>query len=531
MAAQELNIERTLQDAIAHHGAGDNTAARGLAEQVLAAQSDNATALQILGIIAAEAGQHQAAYDALGRALAAAPTSAMVMFNLGEVCRAMDRLAEASTYYADAARREPAFTAAHLAAGHATLNLGGAPMEAVTHFRRALDQAPGDADAVSGLARAFEVAGGEAMAARRPAAAAEIFRDWLALEPDHPVALIDLGHALRDQGQLDPAIEHYRRALARRRGSGAMINEALPTFHQTAAFKLRHDAEQFDHLAAAGRLPANLAGMAEAYRDIADVLPPSDDRQRVFALTDAQRRRIGDAYNRFLVEGPGERLAGPAINPDLDRATIEAAYAAPEDGGAEVTAIDDLLTPDALAALRRYCMETTFWFDFFHAGGYLGAYLDDGFDCPLLRQIVEELPERLPGIFADHRLRQMWAYKYASDLTGIPMHADEARVNLNFWLTPDDANLDSGTGGLIVYPKEAPLEWNFETFNNDQDAIRAFIADARPLAVPHRQNRAVVFNSDYFHRTGDLHFKPGYENRRINVTMLFGWRDGREPGG
>jgi hypothetical protein len=40
--------------------------------------------------------------------------------------------------------------------------------------------------------------------------------------------------------------------------------------------------------------------------------------------------------------------------------------------------------------------------------------------------------------------------------------------------------------------------------------------------VPHKQNRAVIFNSDLFHETDTINFKEGYENRRINVTMLFG---------
>jgi hypothetical protein len=34
-----------------------------------------------------------------------------------------------------------------------------------------------------------------------------------------------------------------------------------------------------------------------------------------------------------------------------------------------------------------------------------------------------------------------------------------------------------------------------------------------------------MFNSDLFHETGPLTFKPGYENRRINITMLFGKRN------
>ena len=40
-------------------------------------------------------------------------------------------------------------------------------------------------------------------------------------------------------------------------------------------------------------------------------------------------------------------------------------------------------------------------------------------------------------------LVQMWAYKYdQSAAQGIPVHADAAQVNVNLWVTVDDANLD-----------------------------------------------------------------------------------------
>ena len=63
-------------------------------------------------------------------------------------------------------------------------------------------------------------------------------------------------------------------------------------------------------------------------------------------------------------------------------------------------------------------------------------------------------------------------------------------------------------------------------YNRDGPRMRGFLEenDARSLIVPHRQNRVVMFNSDLFHETGALTFRPGYENRRINVTMLYGQR-------
>jgi hypothetical protein len=42
--------------------------------------------------------------------------------------------------------------------------------------------------------------------------------------------------------------------------------------------------------------------------------------------------------------------------------------------------------------------------------------------------------------------------------------------------------------------------------------------------VPYRGNRGVIFNSELFHKSDSIRFKDGYENRRINVTMLYGER-------
>jgi hypothetical protein len=46
----------------------------------------------------------------------------------------------------------------------------------------------------------------------------------------------------------------------------------------------------------------------------------------------------------------------------------------------------------------------------------------------------------------------------------------------------------------------------------------------RSILIPYRQNRAIIFNSDLFHATAELRFRLGYDNRRINVTMLYGYR-------
>ena len=102
-----------------------------------------------------------------------------------------------------------------------------------------------------------------------------------------------------------------------------------------------------------------------------------------------------------------------------------------------------------------------------------------------------------------------------------------AAVNVNFWVTPDESNLEPSSGGLVVWDKEAPMNWDFQDYNNNPQKINAFLneAGAAAWAVPHRQNRMMLFNSNLFHKTDRYQFKPGFENRRVNITMLFGDRN------
>ena len=67
--------------------------------------------------------------------------------------------------------------------------------------------------------------------------------------------------------------------------------------------------------------------------------------------------------------------------------------------------------------------------------------------------------------------------------------------------------------------------WDFESYNTDTDMVVEELL--RPtnfanITVPHKPNRAVIFDSALFHQTDKYTFKQGYENGRINLTFLFG---------
>src|SRR5581483_1164920 len=287
--------------------------------------------------------------------------------------------------------------------------------------------------------------------------------------------------------------------------------------------RLKHEAEQVDYLISRGLLGPEHQPYLEALKRLRAISGSAvDQRNRIAVGEDVSG--IMPSFNRILHYADCPALEAGALNPALDVAAIEARYHASRP---EIMHVDELLTADALASLRTFCLESTIWKRDYE-NGYLGAFLGDGFATPLLLQIAEELRLKFPGIFKQHRLTQAWAFKYDSELTGLNLHADAAAVNVNFWITPDDANLDSEHGGLVVWDKEAPRDWNFREYNNDRNRKKIFDwlagAGAQAVRIPYRANRAVVFNSDLFHETDRFSFKDEYESRRINITLLYGHR-------
>jgi hypothetical protein len=185
--------------------------------------------------------------------------------------------------------------------------------------------------------------------------------------------------------------------------------------------------------------------------------------------------------------------------------------------------IDNFLAPDALAALRRFCEEATVW-KVTNPRGYVGAVLGQGFSPPVLLSAAYELRKAMPRILGEEPLLQAWGFKYDQRMQGINMHADFAKVNVNFWITADSACEDPDTGGMVIYDAPVPKSWTFYQYNNESERLAAYVKvhNAKPVRVAYRANRCVLFDSSLIHITDEMHFRPGYENRRVNVTLLFG---------
>lgn len=453
-----------------------------LAPTLAQAWSDRGGVLQDMGRLT----DALASYD---RAVALKPDHAPAWLNRGIALQSLGRFEDALKSFDKVVGLMPRHAAAWRGRASALVGLERIP-EAVASFDKALEILPGDPAITRQRAIALGMqpedvpAGLEELDAwhkratmfhvtRRLTDALDALDHMLALAPDYPPALTLKAAILCEARRVPEGLALYRRHAEMVHGDKPVTQSSDPPHKQ------RHDAEQRAWMMAHG---INSSG--------------------------------------FHLE-PGARIDGPAVNPQ-NREDVARRW---RESRPQIVVIDNLLTEPALEALRRFCRGSTMWQRSYEKG-YLGAVPARGFACPLLAQIADELRDVFPTVIGDHGLGLMWGFKYDSSLAGIPMHADQAAVNVNFWIAPDVANRNPDSGGLVVWDVKAPQDWDFERYNADVPSMRAFLDEhgARPIVVPHRANRAVIFDSDLFHETDRIEFKDGYENRRINVTMLYGRR-------
>lgn len=404
-------------------------------------------------------------------ALTIVPADPAVTHNLGVAMAAQGRQRDAIGCFNEALRADPGFVSAHYNRAVALLCLGET-QAAITAFSRAA-----------------------------------------ALEPEHYEAHRALGFLWLGQGERGRALDHLARTYELRRGDDRTAI-ARASLTKATRHKLEHDAEQFLYLARRRRDSPRFEMLARNYRTMAEQSP-----NEVTTLSGAQIEALGDDYNTPIHLRAAPEVAGSAVNDRPDAAALTAQFAAQ---GAIV--VDDLLTAAALHSLHLFLLESTIWHDFSHIDGFVASYLEDGLAAPLLLQIADDLRRIFPDLLGSHPLTQAWAFKGLKPQAAVDVHADDAAVSVNFWVTPTPANRRPGQGGLVVCLAPPPTDWEIKGYETDQARIVTFLeqnATSR-LSVPYRQNRAVLFRSRLFHWSDRSEFATGYENHRINLTLLYG---------
>jgi tetratricopeptide (TPR) repeat protein len=494
-----MDLRSLYDQATVAHRQGKLSEAERCYLEILAAAPGNTPARYSLGLLRAQQGRLQQALDLIGSVLAAIPDAPEILWHHGNLLLQLGRHAEALTSFDRGLGCEP---------GNPNLLLGRS-------------------DALQGL--------------QQVEAALESYDRVLAIQPQNAVAHSNRGNTLMSMGRLEDALAAYDAAVAiqpdnfivhNNRGNAlkelGRLTDAVAALDRTLELQPDFSAAYFNR----GKALCKSQRIAEAFCDFmksaeltAAAWPAEDQAPDAHKATHDREQQnhlaaIGSKTGGLVIEG-GARLKGPAINP----ANIASAAQQWRTRRPQIAVVDNFLSDEALAELRRYCWGSTVWRTNYERG-YLGAVPEHGFASPLLAQIVDEFRTAYADICGNHALKYHWAFKYDSTLDGVAIHADDAAVNVNFWITPDEANLDPEKGGLVVWDVAAPLDWEYSRYNGDLAATRDFLArtNARPVTIPYRSNRAVIFDSDLFHETDTIRFKEGYLNRRINVTLLYGDR-------
>jgi tetratricopeptide (TPR) repeat protein len=420
-----------------------------------------------------QAGRLEAAQASYQAALALAPDDPAITHNLGVIAAAQGKRHDAIALFEDVIRRQPRYVSAHYNRALALLALG-------------LSKA-----AIDGLSRTC------------------------ALQPEHYGAHRALGFLWLSQGDRGRALDHFARTYELRRGEDRSDLAAKSLTHTTRA-KLLHDAEQFHFLAKRSRDAQRFDLLARAHEEMAQEVSEQMEK-----LSDQQIDRLGGDYNTPIHVRGAPELAGRAVSERSDLGVLMRGFHESRTGAIY---FDDLLTPEALQRLKFYLLESTIWHDFSHIGGFVASYLEDGLACPLILQIADEIRSTFPDVLREHPLTQAWAFKGLQSASAIDVHADDAAISVNFWVTPTVANLKPGQGGLIVGLVPPPQDWKMQGYDSDQKKTVAFLEQNGDdhLKIPYRENRAALFESRLFHWSDAPEFALGYENHRINVTFLYG---------
>jgi len=529
------------------HAYKDFQKAKSSYQKAIEIQPNYANAYNNLGLILKALGERKKAIDAYEKAISINPNFVQTHNNLGLIFYGLGEFQKAKSSYQRAIEIQPNFSDAYNNLGIIFKELGES-QKAIHCYKKAIQIQPNYPGAYLNLGNIVKELG-EYQKAKN------FYQKAIKIDPKFPNAYLNLGIIFEELGEFSKAINYYKKTLklkpdsinAQASISNIYITQlndlekAITTSYKTlkmkcetsnfidqkiSLYRLKHDVQQAKYL---GLKNYNINGIDE-FQKIGNEI-----------LTRKENERDNDNINKKILLNQNEinsllpfykanhiyrtsKISKSCINPLKNWHDVEEEYF---NSPKQIIYIDNFLSDEAIKELRKFCLVSKIW-NIEYKDKYLGATSDKGFISPIHLQIAIDLKQKLPKLFGKHILGKFWAFKYDTTLgKGINVHADFAIHNLNFWITPDEYNNNKNSGGLKVYDIPAPENWSFQQYNrNTTDQIYKFLNEnnANCTNIPYKFNRAVLFNSAYFHETDKIDFKEGYESRRINITYLFGNR-------
>ncbi len=314
-------------------------------------------------------------------------------------------------------------------------------------------------------------------------------------------------------GEIEKSLELFKK-------SEKIFSESLPNLETLKKIEskgviesfVKHEFEQIRHIDSDQDGIRNMKITQEFYNKLENlvIIPSSkySDNDYLF-ISELHKVR----YNK------PPKIQKNYINTDIDVNSIENSYC---ESTPEIAIVDDFLSLSFLNELRIFFRCANIY-KYPYSRGYIGAFLGKGMANRALLEFSNELTKRFKKIFHDYYLSQAWSFKYDSTKPGIGIHADDAKVNVNFWITDEKSNKNKDSGGMIIWKKTPDLRASFHDFNSIKSIskMNEEVKNADFVKVPYQSNRAVIFNSKLYHATDNIDFLDNYNDRRVNITFLY----------
>ncbi|MBU1192069.1 MAG: tetratricopeptide repeat protein [Gammaproteobacteria bacterium] len=347
---QQLTLDQVMQLASKHQQAGELPQAETLLRQILKVQPKHPYALQLLGVIAHQVGQVDAAIKHLSEAISIMPNVAQFHSNCAEMCRQVGRLDDAVQYGENAVKLDANSAQAHSNLGIAYYDRGELEKAEVCQ-QRALKINPTMPQALNNL-------GSIQRDRKHYPAAIEWYKKAIAHNPTYLESANNLGAVLTESERPEEAVPVLLQVIKARPGYAeahcniACAFLAMEDFKRAAvgfkkAIELKPD------------YPQALEGLAKLHQEQNELPEALSLAQRALALT-PQRAEVHSLLGGIYTEQGFPDKAAQAyaqaldINPALLSAHLGKGHLLMEKGdmaGAEASFNHALsLDPDGLAA-------------------------------------------------------------------------------------------------------------------------------------------------------------------------------------
>ena len=294
-----------------HHYAGRMREAECLYLEVVEAEPRHADALHLLGVLAHQRGEQDAAVTWIRQALAARADFAHAHNTLGAALKALGRLNEANESFLKASQLEPGFADAHYNRGTVLQSLGQLE-SAKTAYLRAIEIEPKLVDAYGNL-------GGVLLASGQPDEALAAFQRCVSIRPDFAQGYCNIANALKVMGRLEEALSAFERSielepayfeahynLGNTYAQLGRYEAAVAAFEQSLAIKPDF-AEAHYNLGNALREKRDLKDASRSYLRALEVRPEFADARTNLGITRLEQddpRAALDAFNENLRRDP-----------------------------------------------------------------------------------------------------------------------------------------------------------------------------------------------------------------------------------